>query len=65
MPNEQFAILIQCLLLLGAAIVAGIAGFAYVKTNGEAGGFVCLIFVIVMLSLGGDIVNATEMLRSQ
>jgi hypothetical protein len=62
MPAEQFSILIMCVLMFLAGTVAAIAGFVYVRTNERHGGFVCLVFAITTLAIGGDVYDAVRSL---
>lgn len=64
MSNEQFSILILSIFMVLSGIVATVAGFVYVKTSEEHGGFVCLVFAIITLSIGGDVLDAVQALSN-
>lgn len=64
MSNDQFSILILSIFMMLSGIVAAIAGFVYVKTSEEHGGFVCLLFAIITLSIGSDVLAAVEALTN-
>lgn len=62
MDNEQFSILILSIFMVLSGVVAAVAGLVYVKTKEEHGGFICLLFVIIALSIGADVLTAVEAL---
>lgn len=58
--TESMALVIQFILFGLTGLAALISGLVYVKTHGEHGGFIFLLFFILTFSLGGHIFDLTD-----